>query len=82
MVSDDDAIVALASAYKLLEMRMKGDRILGDVIITTYICPNAPSKPYKPVPMMDTPVDIFKLLKLEVDDRADAILSVDVTKAN
>jgi len=83
MVSDaDGAIVALASAYKLLEMSMKGDRILGDVVITTHICPNAPSKPYKPIPMMDTPVDIFKLLKLEVDNRADAILSIDATKAN
>ncbi|OYT48395.1 MAG: hypothetical protein B6U85_02670 [Desulfurococcales archaeon ex4484_42] len=83
MVSDaDGAIVALASAYKLLEMSKKGDRILGDVIITTHICPNAPSKSYKPVPMMDTPIDIFKLLKLEVDSRADAILSIDATKAN
>jgi len=83
MVSDaDGAIVALASAYKLLEMSIKGDRILGDVVITTHICPNAPSKPYKPVPMMDTPVDIFKLLKLEVDSRVDAILSIDATKAN
>jgi len=83
MVSDaDGAIVALASAYKLLKMSMKGDRILGDVIVTTHICPNAPTKSYKPVPMMDTPVDIFKLLKLEVDSRADAILSIDATKAN
>ena len=83
MVSDaDGAVVALASAYKIFEMSMRGDNLPGDVVITTHICPNAPLKHYEPVPMMDTPVDIFKLLKLEVDSRADAILSIDATKAN
>lgn len=83
MVSDaDGAIVALAVAYKLAEMRARGDIIPGDVIVTTHICPNAPTRPHKPVPMMDSPVDIFTLLKREVKDDMDAILSVDATKAN
>ncbi|MEM4489120.1 MAG: DUF1177 domain-containing protein, partial [Desulfurococcaceae archaeon] len=83
MVSDaDGAIVALATAYKLAEMRARGDIIPGDVIVTTHICPNAPTRPHKPVPMMDSPVDIFTLLKREVRDDMDAILSVDATKAN
>ncbi|MEM2196240.1 MAG: DUF1177 domain-containing protein [Sulfolobales archaeon] len=83
MVSDaDGAIVALAVAYKLAEMRARGDIIPGDVIVTTHICPNAPTRPHKPVPMMDSPVDIFTLLKREVRDDMDAILSVDATKAN
>ena len=83
MVSDaDGAIVALAVAYKVAEMRARGEVLPGDVIITTHVCPNAPIKPYKPVPMMDSPVDIFELLRREVDPEMDAILSVDATKAN
>jgi len=83
LVSDaDGAIVALASAYKIAEMKKRGDVLPGDVIITTHVCPNAPTKPYRPVPMMDSPVDIFTLLKKEVHPEMDAILSVDATKAN
>ncbi len=83
MVSDaDGAIVALAAAYKIAEMRARGDVLPGDVIVTTHICPNAPTRPHKPVPMMDSPVDIFALLKREATDDMDAVLSVDATKAN
>ncbi len=83
MVSDaDGAIVALAAALKIAEMRSRGDELEGDVVITTHICPSAPTMPHKPVPMMSSPVDIFELLKLEVDPEMDAILSVDATKAN
>jgi len=83
MVSDaDGAIVALATAYKVAEMRSRGDVLPGDVVVTTHICPNAPTRPHKPVPMMDSPVDIFTLLKKEVRDEMDAVLSVDATKAN
>jgi len=83
MVSDaDGAIVALASALKICEMALRGDVLDGDVIVTTHICPNAPTRPHKPVPMMDSPVDLFSLLKLEVDLGMDAILSIDATKAN
>ena len=83
LVSDaDGAIVALSVAYKLVEMRARGEPLDGHVVIATHICPRAPIKPYKPVPMMDSPVDIFKLLKREADPDMDAILSVDATKAN
>lgn len=83
MVSDaDGAIVALATAYKVAEMRARGDALPGDVVITTHVCPAAPTRPHKPVPMMDSPVDIFTLLKKEVRDDMDAVLSVDATKAN
>ncbi|MCI4435814.1 MAG: DUF1177 domain-containing protein [Ignisphaera sp.] len=83
MVSDaDGAIVALAVAYKVAEMKRRGDVLPGDVIITTHVCPNAPTRPHHPVPMMDSPVDIFTLLKKEVTPEMDAILSVDATKAN
>ncbi len=83
LVSDaDGAIVALAAAYKIAEMKSRGDVLPGDVVVTTHICPSAPTRPHKPVPMMDSPVDIFTLLRREVRDEMDAVLSVDATKAN
>ena len=83
IVSDaDGAITALSVALKLADMAQRGERLLGDVIITTHICPRAPTLPHKPVPFMGSPVDIAEMLKLEVDSDMDAILSVDATKAN
>ncbi|MCS7097058.1 MAG: DUF1177 domain-containing protein [Candidatus Methanomethylicia archaeon] len=83
LVSDaDGAIVAIASAMKLADLKKKGDVMLGDVIITTHICPNAPTKPHKPVPFMSTPVEMYTLIMREVDEKMDAILSVDATKGN
>jgi hypothetical protein len=83
LVSDaDGAIVALATAYKIAEMKKRGDVLPGDVVITTHVCPNAPTRPHHPAPMMDSPVDIFTLLKREVTPGMDAVLSVDATKAN
>ena len=78
----DGAIVALAVAYKVAEMSKRGDRLPGDVVVTTHVCPKAPVKPAEPVPMMDSPVDIFKLLAREARDEMDAVLSIDATKAN
>lgn len=83
IVSDaDGAIVALSSALKLGKMLLNGDQLNGDVIITTHICPNAPTLPHYPVPFMDSPIDMMEILKLEVDPRMDAILSIDATKGN
>jgi hypothetical protein len=83
LVSDaDGAVVSLAAAYKIAEMMKRGDLIEGDVIVKTHICPNAPTRPYKPAPMMDSPVDIFTLLRREAEGQVDAIISVDATKAN
>ena len=83
IVSDaDGAITALSVALKLADMAQRGEWLRGDVIITTHICPRAPTLPHKPVPFMGSPVDIAEMLKLEVDSDMDAILSVDATKAN
>ncbi|MCS7386358.1 MAG: DUF1177 domain-containing protein [archaeon GB-1867-005] len=83
LVSDaDGAIVALACALKLADMANGGDVLEGDVIITTHICPNAPTTPHEPVPFMGSPVDIFTILQKEVDGQMDAILSIDATKGN
>jgi hypothetical protein len=83
LVSDaDGAISAIAIALKLADMSKKGDRIVGDVAVTTHICPNAPTLPHKPVDFMDSPVDIFTMNRYEVLEDMDAVLSIDATKGN
>lgn len=82
-VSDGDgALAALSVAAKLLDMQRKGDRLEGDVVVCTHICPDAPTSPHKPVPFMGSPVDMATVNRHEVDGRLDAILSVDTTKGN
>lgn len=82
-VSDaDGAIVALACGLKLLDMAQKGERLDGDVMITTHICPQAPTVPHDPVPFMGAPVSLVEMLAFLVDARMEAILSVDATKGN
>jgi hypothetical protein len=82
-VSDGDgALAALAVAAKLGRMRRAGDRLPGDVIIATHICPKAPILPHDPVPFMSSPVDMATMNSHEVDDAMEAILSVDTTRGN
>jgi len=83
IVSDaDGAIVAISVAMKLARMKELGERIPGDVIVATHVCPEAPTQPHDPVPFMGSPVDIATMNKYEVDPRMEAILSVDATKGN
>lgn len=83
LVSDGDgAVAATAVALKLAEMAREGDRLVGDVIVTTHICPDAPTVPHEPVPFMGSPVDMDTMNRYEVDAAMDAILSVDTTKGN
>ncbi|WP_408008481.1 DUF1177 domain-containing protein [Pseudalkalibacillus sp. A8] len=82
-VSDGDgALSCIAAAAKLLDMSGKGDRLDGDIILTTHICPTAPTRPHDPVPFMDSPVDILTMNMHEVTKEMDAILSIDTTKGN
>ena len=82
-VSDGDgALCALSVAAKLLDMKVKGDHLEGDVFISTHVCPNAPTRPHTPVPFMDSPVEMAQVNREEVTDELDAILSVDTTKGN
>lgn len=82
-VSDGDgAAAALSAALKLADMASKGDILDGDVIISTHICPNAPTQPHQPVPFMGSPVDMQTMNKMEVDSMMDAILTIDTTKGN
>lgn len=83
LVSDGDgAITALACALKLAHMINGGDRLLGDVIVATHICPNAPVIPHDPVPFMGAPVDMATMNRHEIHPDMDAILSVDTTRGN
>ncbi|MCL6633543.1 MAG: DUF1177 domain-containing protein [Alicyclobacillus herbarius] len=83
LVSDaDGAVAALSTALKLIDMQVKGDVLAGDVIVTTHICPNAPTRPHDPVPFMDSPVDILTMNQYEVREDMEAILSIDTTKGN
>ncbi|MDK6493123.1 DUF1177 domain-containing protein [Corynebacterium coyleae] len=82
-VSDGDgAASALTAALKLAEMSVKGDRLPGDVLVTTHICPDAPTQPHEPAEFMDSPVDISTMNRYEVDPEMDAILSIDTTRGN
>ena len=83
LVSDSDgATTALSVALKLGDMKIKGDRLPGDVIIATHICPDAPIRPHKPVPFMGSPVGISVMNSEEIDLEMDAVLSIDTTKGN
>ena len=82
-VSDGDgAAAALTAALKLTEMHANGDVLEGDVIVATHICPDAPTLPHEPVPFMDSPIDMETMNRMEVDERMDAIVSIDTTKGN
>jgi len=83
IVSDGDgAVTALSVAFKLAEMRVKGDRLRGDVVVATHICPKAPIRPHTPVSFMGSPVDIAVMNREEVNGGMDALLSIDTTKGN
>lgn len=83
LVSDGDgAVSAVAIAMKLADMSIKGDRLPGDVLITTHICPTAPTQPHEPVDFMGSPVESDVTNEYEVKPEMDAILSIDTTKGN
>ncbi|MDQ0252801.1 hypothetical protein J2S74_000173 [Evansella vedderi] len=83
IVSDaDGAVAAVAAAAKLADMSKKGDRLEGDVYITTHICPDAPTQPHEPVDFMGSPVDILTMNKHEVLPEMEAVVSIDTTKGN
>jgi hypothetical protein len=59
-----------------------GDVLEGDLIVTTHVCPDAPVRPHKPVPMMGSPVDSAAMNAVEVLPEMDAVLSIDTTRGN
>lgn len=82
-VSDGDgALVALSLAAKILDMQTKGDFLDGDIMVSTHVCPDAPTSPHVPVAFMGSPVEMAQVNAEEVSDELDAILSCDTTKGN
>lgn len=82
-VSDGDgALACISIAAKLLDMSGKGDELKGDIVLTTHICPDAPTTPHEPVAFMGSPVDILAMNQHEVTAEMDAIISIDTTKGN
>ncbi|WP_020494690.1 DUF1177 domain-containing protein [Sciscionella marina] len=82
-VSDGDgAAAAFSAAAKLLAMRARGDVLTGDVLISTHVCPDAPTCPHDPVPFMNSPVDMATMNEHEVSTEMEAVLSIDTTKGN
>ena len=82
-VSDGDgALAALACALKAVRSAAKGDHLEGDLIVSTHICPSSPTRLHDPVPFMSSPVELNSLLEHLVDERMEAILSIDATKGN
>ncbi|MFD7924063.1 DUF1177 domain-containing protein [Streptomyces sp. NPDC059740] len=83
LVSDaDGAVAALAAAAKLLDMYGRGDVLEGDVVLSTHVCPDAPTRPHDPVPFMDSPVSVLDCNRAEIDPAMDAVVSIDTTKGN
>lgn len=83
LVSDGDgAIAALSAGLKIVKMKKNGDLLPCNVIISTHVCPDAPTLPHKPVDFMDSPVDMTIMNEHEVDKEMDAIISIDTTKGN
>ncbi len=83
LVSDGDgAVTAVACALELGRMAAGGDRLPGDVMVSTHVCPDAPTVEHPVVTMMDSPVDMATLNREEVRPEMDAVLSVDTTRGN
>lgn len=78
LVSDaEGALTALACALQLEKIEVKGS-----VIVTTHICNTAPIIPHELVDFMGAPLSVSTMMNHLVDERMDAILSVDTTRGN
>lgn len=83
MVSDaDGAVTVIAAALKLAQTKARGDRLEGDVIVTTHLSTDCEIVPREPVDFMGAPVSSSTMNRFEVDPQMDAILSADTSKGN
>lgn len=83
-VSDcDGAVIAVATALKLVRAIEYGEPTWGDVIVVTQMCPSAPIRNYPVSGQMDSPVPVDVLLsQFESPSEADALISVDTTRSH
>ncbi|MGH7920866.1 MAG: DUF1177 domain-containing protein [Candidatus Dormibacteraceae bacterium] len=83
LVSDGDgALATLACALRLAVFQAGGDRLAGDVILATHVCPTALVRPHDPVPYMVSPVGQTVMNEHEVDPAMEALLCFDTTRGN
>ncbi|MEM0173903.1 MAG: DUF1177 domain-containing protein [Sulfolobaceae archaeon] len=83
LVSDaDGAIVALTVLFELIDLKRKGIEFDADVSIVTNIALDAKLIPHKPFDFMVPPIGLDEALQIEVDPKAELILSIDSTKGN
>lgn len=80
LVSDaEGALTVLAAALYLETLKT---RLKGTVIVTTHICPTAPIIPHALVDFMGAPLTVSTMMEHFVDERMEAVLSVDTTRGN
>jgi hypothetical protein len=78
LVSDaEGALTALTVALELEKLSLTGH-----VIVTTHVCPKAPIIPHELVDFMGSPLEIATMMEHLVDEKMDAVLSVDTTRGN
>jgi hypothetical protein len=78
LVSDaEGALTVLACALQLEKIHLKGT-----IIVTTHICPEAPIIPHELVDFMGAPLSVSTMMEHFVDERMEAVLSVDTTRGN
>ena len=83
LVSDaDGAIVALACALRLEQMRGFGEQYKGDVIVATHVCQEAIEEPHQPYSFMRGPLSKRDMTAPQIDPTMDAILSIDTSRGN
>ena len=78
LVSDaEGALTALSCALQLEKTEVEGT-----IIVTTHICSTAPIIPHELVEFMGAPLSVSTMMDHLVDERMDAVLSVDTTRGN
>lgn len=83
MVSDADGpIAAIAAALKLAQMKMNGDHLPGDVVVTTHLSTTVSITENGGIPFMGMPVRSATMNRFEVTADMDAVLSIDASKGN
>lgn len=83
MVSDaDGAIAAIAVGLKLAQMKLNGDHLPGDVIVTTHLATDVSMTVNDGIAFMGMPVSSGTMNEHEVDPAMQAILSIDASKGN
>lgn len=78
----DGCIVGLAAALHLARAHARGQKLAGDVLVSTHICQQARPVPHDPYPFVMSPLPSSEKHPRLVDERMDAILTPETCKSN